>query len=202
MNKRLAQLTEGWIFSGELEKDAYRFLTRWGSSDLAEHCRQVAEIAAKLAQRFGLDPSVATGAGYLHDLGRVIPEDEILELAGELGMTILPEEEEYPGMLHSKLSKVMAAELFHIKDIAILDALECHTTLKVGANLLDYLLFVADKLSWEPAAYRPALERIEVGLESSLEAGALAYLQYLWDHKGELRVVHPWMIAGYQDLKE
>lgn len=43
----------------------------------------------------------------------------------------------------------MAEEVFHIKDQEILSAIECHTTLKPKSRLLDKVLFISDKISWE-----------------------------------------------------
>jgi HD superfamily phosphohydrolase YqeK len=76
-----------------------------------------------------------------------------------------------------KLSAVMAERYFGVTDGAALDAMRCHTTLRAGASLVDRLLFVADKLSWDAAdaTFRP---RVAAALSRSLDDGVRASLSW------------------------
>jgi HD superfamily phosphohydrolase YqeK len=98
------------------------------------------------------------------------------------------------------LSVVLAREVFNVRDEGILSAIGCHTTLKANASPLDKVVFVADKLAWDQPGTPPYKTEMIAALEHSLDSAALVYLQYLWDRRDTLRVVHPWMVAAYMEL--
>ncbi|WP_241254643.1 HD domain-containing protein [Brevibacillus sp. SYP-B805] len=191
---------DGFVRTGNLEEDMRRFLERHGRSETAEHCRRVALEAEALALRWGHDPVLAKAAGYLHDISDVIPNHGRIEAARRLGLEVLPEEEAFPMIVHQKLSKVMAREIFGVEEEAVLSAIECHTTLKANAAPLDLMLFVADKVSWDQPGTPPYLNEVKKGLDISLRHAAFAYLHYLWERRDTLKVVHPWLIEAYHDL--
>lgn len=202
MNNVLSQLTEGFTFTGEIKNDAYEFLTYHGCKEVAEHSIKVALKAKELAEQFDVDKNSAEIAGYLHDIGRTIPQNSRINIAEELGIDILEEERIFQDLLHSKLSKVMASEIFKIENQDILNAIECHSTLRANVSKLDLVLFVADKLTWESDNSRPIIDGIMRGLEKSLEHGAFSYIQHLWNIRDELKVIHSWVVDAYYDLKD
>lgn len=199
---RLSGLVENFTFTHQIEKDAYKFLEYHGYKEIAEHCNKVACEAEKLANRFSVDNVSSKIAGYLHDIGRVIPDKQSIDIASELGIQVLGEEHIYAGLLHQKISKVLAYKLFGIKDNNILNAIECHTTLKAGASDIDLILFIADKLSWDSSDSKPILSGILYGLEKSLKHGAFFYISYLYENRNNIKVLHPWTLEAYYDLRE
>jgi HD superfamily phosphohydrolase YqeK len=94
----------------------------------------------------------------------------------------------------------MAAELFNIKNDKILNAIECHSTLRDGAKELDLVLFIADKLQWDISDNKDFKRDILKGLEKSLECGAFAYVKYNYDNREKLNIVHPWAVDAYNYL--
>ena len=187
---------------GIFSKDVVDFLTDQGRPKTAEHSRRVAAEARRLALRFGEDLDRAEQAGWLHDISAVFPVEQRLEAARQLGLEILPEEAAYPSILHQKLSVVVAGRVFGVTDPAVLSAIGCHTTLKRGASHLDLVVFVADKLEWDgPNDDIPYREAVLAGLERSLERGAFAYLDFLWQRRQSLPTLHPWMVEAYQEFK-
>mgnify|MGYP001102186671 CR=1 FL=1 len=114
------------------------------------HILQTRYNAITLAKRFGCDPEQAASAALLHDLGRLVPAHEYLDLAETFNLEILPEEKQFPDLLHQKLSRVIAVETFNITDKEVLNAVACHTTLRPNAARLDKILFLADKLAAVP----------------------------------------------------
>lgn len=72
----------------------------------------------------------------------------MLQTSEELSIDILEEERKYSRIIHQKLSKAMAQEIFLIDDTDILSAIECHTTLKSDSTLTDKILFISDKISF------------------------------------------------------
>lgn len=64
------------------------------------HILQTRYNAITLAKRFGCDPEQAASAALLHDLGRLVPAHEYLDLAETFNLEILPEEKQFPDLLH------------------------------------------------------------------------------------------------------
>ena len=84
------------------------------------HILQTRYNAITLAKRFGCDPEQAASAALLHDLGRLVPAHKYLDLAETFNLEILPEEKQFPDLLHQKLSRVIAGQEHH-------PASECRT---------------------------------------------------------------------------
>ena len=137
----------------------------------------------------------------MHDISAVYPNEARLEAARALGLEILPEEVSVPLLLHQKISGVIAKELFNLHDEQVLDAVRCHTTLKPRPGPLDLVLFVADKLAWDKQGSPPYFDVLNEALDRSLEEAAWVYQQYLW-HSGKIKIIHPWMHASYEELKQ
>jgi HD superfamily phosphohydrolase YqeK len=196
----LRALSEHVKLTGSVAEDVPAFLTYHGYSHTAAHCAEVAAEAARVARLVGEDEQLAATAGWLHDTSVVFPNDERLENANALGIDVLPEEADFPMIIHQKLSVALAREVFGIREASVLSAVGCHTTLKAGASRLDKVLFVADKLAWDQAGKPPFRDAMLAALDQSLDHAALAYLRYLWERRETLRVVHPWMREAYVEL--
>jgi putative nucleotidyltransferase with HDIG domain len=198
----LESLIRGFHFSNDIEKDFYKFLVYHDLEDVAHHSYMVANKAREIARDFGLDKNAALIAGYLHDIGRVPRGDLKIDFAKKFNIKVLPEEVKFPDILHQKISRVMAKELFNITDESILNAIECHSTLRAGAKELDLVLFAADKLQWDSEDNKLFKKAMLDGLEKSLEQGTFAYVKYKYDNKEKMEVVHPWTVEAYEDLSK
>jgi HD superfamily phosphohydrolase YqeK len=100
-------------------------------------------------------------------------------------------------IIHQKLSRILASEVFGVDDVLVLDAVECHTTLKANPTRLDKVLFVADKIAWDQDGIAPYYHKLVAALEQSLDHAVLVYLKYLWDRRHTLKVFHPWAREAY-----
>ena len=200
MHTILEKYTERFAQTGHLPDQVAVFLRLHGFDHTASHCSQVAAKGVQLAQRFGVDAEAARYAGWLHDVSAVIPNAERLEIARILALDVLPEEIKLPMILHQKLSRVFASQIFDVQDAGILSAVECHTTLKSHASQLDKIIFVADKLAWDQNGTPPYQQALEQVLDDSLDAGVCIYLEYLWQQRDSLPVVHPWMVDALHEL--
>ncbi|WP_152394898.1 bis(5'-nucleosyl)-tetraphosphatase (symmetrical) YqeK [Paenibacillus guangzhouensis] len=187
--------------TGDLRKDIVQFLRLNGCPKTAEHSIRVGREAKRVAELYQVNAMSAEIAGYLHDISAVYANDVRIEVARSLGIDILPEEESFPLIIHQKISREMASDLFHIHDQDILDAVGCHTTLRQDATLLDKVLFVADKIEWDQAGSPPYLNQIMQQLDKSLDHATYEYINYLWRQKEKLRVVHPWLRDAYYELR-
>ena len=124
------------------------------------------------------------------------PRDQYLVVAKEWGVDVLAEERRLPMLLHQKLSRVIAHDVFGVIDEGILCAIECHTTLKAGALPLDKVVFLADKIEWDQPGrplYLDELEEVLYGMPS-LDAAVKVYCDYVWDHRDSGFVPHPWFV--------
>jgi predicted HD superfamily hydrolase involved in NAD metabolism len=201
MNPILTNLVGSFEKTGDIEKDVHHFLEIHNYPRIAEHSIRVGYEARRLAGEFGVDEDSATISGFLHDISVVFPNNERIRVSRELGIDVLAEEETFPLIVHQKISKVMAKEIFDIHDELILDAIGCHTTLRANSTKLDRVLFVADKIEWDQKGTPPYIEELKEQLNTSLEHGSFAYIKYLWDQRNSLKVVHPWLEDAYFELK-
>jgi predicted HD superfamily hydrolase involved in NAD metabolism len=183
MHYLFKNLIKNMRFSSDLKNDIYLFLTQNGFLATAQHCMDVGDEARRVALLFNVDPLEAEIAGWLHDISAVFPNQERIFVAREVGIDVLPEEEVFPMIIHQKLSRVMAKEIFKIDNSGILDAVECHTTLKAASTMLDKVLFVADKIAWDQSGKPPYIEDLDKSLKISLEHGAYSYISFLWDRR-------------------
>lgn len=201
MKEVFKRLLDGFEFIGDLHKDIYNLLILHNRQIVAEHSKEVAEECRRLAIKFGVNEEAAEIAGLLHDISAIFPFHQRLAISNLLGIQVLKEEEEFPLILHQKISQVMAKEIWNISNEDILSAIGCHTTLKKEYKQLDLLLFVADKVKWDQKGEPPYLEDVVNGLNISLEHGAYAYIKHLMDNKSNLKVVHPWLVDAYNSLR-
>ncbi len=200
MNTLVQVLTSGFVRTGDLADDMRRFLIGHACAGTAAHSGEVADETARLARRFGVDVGRATTAAWLHDISAVIPNDQRVAAAIALGIEILDEESFLPMILHQKLSAALAERMVDIHDPAVLNAVRFHTTLHPEADALAKVVFVADKVAWDRPGSPPYLPDVLAGLDRSLDAGACAYLGYLWEKRTVLPVVHPWLVAAHTKL--
>lgn len=201
MHSIFEPLIDKIVFTGELKRDIHSFLSANKCSETAAHCFDVGIQSKKIALKYNADSRAAEIAGWLHDISAVFPNSERIEVARQLNIEILPEEVQFPMIIHQKISKVMAEEIFNVTNQDILNAVECHTTLKKESTIIDQVLFVADKISWDQNGIPPYLNELNRNLQESLKHGAFAYINYLWERKESLKVVHPWLREAYEELK-
>lgn len=199
MHDLLRPLTVGVALNGRVAHDVPAFLVHHGCPGTAAHSARVAAAAGRIACWAGVDAARAETAGWLHDVSAVFASEERVTVARELGVPVLLEEEAFPMIIHQKLSAALARELFGVEDNGVLRAVECHTTLRAGATVLDKTLFVADKIEWDQPGQPPYRDDLVVALDRSLDAATMQHLLYLWEHRQDLSVLHPWLVDAWLD---
>ena len=185
---------------GKITEDVKTYLGYFGYPKIAVHCIAVAGEAKSLAVRFQSNPIQAELAGCLHDISAIVPANQRLEFAYSHDVDVLEEEKQFPMILHQKLSVVIAREIFRVSDSRVLSAIGCHTTLKMGSSRLDKIVFLADKIAWDQDGTPAYLPDMRAALDQSLDEAVLVYLDYLWDRRSQLRVIHPWLVEARQEL--
>ena len=185
----------------DLETSVNSLLSSHGQEATFHHVKAVAQKAAELAERFSGNVEEVSAAAWLHDISAIIPNRERIAVAQGLRLEVLPEEADFPMIIHQKLSAALAEEAFGVTSQAVLSAISCHTTLKANASKSDHIVFVADKIAWDQAGTPPYLPDLLVALEASIEAASLVYLDYLWEMRARLKVLHPWAKAAREALR-
>lgn len=147
--------------TGKIENDIKAFLLKYNKEFTYKHSIRVANEARKIAGIFSEDEEKAGIAGCLHDISAIFPNEERIAVAEKFGIEILQEEREFPMIIHQKLSRVIAKEIFKIEDEEVLNAICCHTTLHKHATKMDLVLFIADKLEWDQIGTPPYLINVK-----------------------------------------
>lgn len=180
MNNLYQRYTEGISFSGDRKSDMANFFAAHNELSTYQHTLDVVNEAVRLAHLFNVEADLAAEAAMLHDISNVIPKTSMMQAAEDSGFDILEEEYSYHRIIHQKLSKDMAIHLFGCTEMTVLNAIECHTTLKAGSSLLDKVLFVADKISWDLPGEHPYQEEMrEKIVQLQLNDAVLIYLNHV-----------------------
>ena len=164
-----------------------------------KHVEAVADTAVWLAEIYNLDIEKVKLAALLHDISAIMTPKEMYELATMRGWEIDAAEEKYHFLLHQRISKVIAMEDFQIQDADILNAIECHTTLKKNASLYDKVIFISDKLSWDQNGVPPYYDALKSKVTESLDEACCFFIKYQFDNK-LLLMPHQWIIEAYEAL--
>ncbi|MBE6790806.1 MAG: HD domain-containing protein [Ruminococcaceae bacterium] len=167
--------------------------------DVLKHAENVAELAVGLANAYDLDTAKTKLAALLHDISGIMTPQEMYDFAIARGLEIDPAEEKYHALLHQRVSKIIAQEEYGITDSDILNAIECHTTLRKNAGMYDKIIFIADKISWDQKgvpSYDDLLKSANVG---SLNEACYLYIKYQFDNN-LLVMPHQWLEEAYDDL--
>lgn len=203
MDAILADLTRGIDLTGDIPAAVSRLLTLKGFPKTIQHSHQVAEEAARLADRFHVDQNKAIIAGWLHDISVVFLVHQRIEVARRLGIEILPAEEQNPVLIHQKISVVMSRDLFNVSDTEVLSAIGCHTTLRPHADILDKILFVADKIGWNQTGNPPYIIEMADAAQKDLNQAAFVYIRSLVERQTSFSdPLHPWLVEAYRELKQ
>lgn len=165
-----------------------------------KHVEEVAQTAVRLAEIHDLDIAKVQLAALLHDISAIMSPQEMYDMAKSRNMEIDPAEEKYHFLLHQRISKIIARESFGIDDKEILDAVECHTTLKKNAGMYDKILFIADKISWDQKDLPPYYDILKSKAAESLDEACYFFIKYQFDN-GLLLMPHQWLKDAYEELK-
>lgn len=166
-----------------------------------EHSINVAKEAFRISKLFSLSSKMTNKvvvASLLHDIGGIYPINKRVEMARKYHIELLDEELVFPLIIHQKLSSYLAKSLFDVEDEDILNAIECHTTLKANYTPIDLIVFLADKIAWDQEGQPPYLEGLLQCLNHSLEEATLYYIDYLLNH--DIKVIHPWLMEAKGEL--
>ena len=138
---------------------AYRF----------RHTLSVAQTAVWLAAKHGVDPVLAHLAGMLHDCAKGMDAPTLLRLIKTGGISADELELGMPALLHAPAGAVLAKNVYHVTNPAVLSAIRWHTTGRRNMTPLEKVVYLADMIEPE-RAYFEGLDRIRELAHTDLDA--------------------------------
>ena len=133
-----------------------------------QHSLGVADTAAALARRFGMNEQRARTAGLLHDCGRAYETAQLPAEARRRGIPIGKIESAMPLLLHAYVGAYLIYEVYGVNDAAIAQAVWRHTVGGANMTALDKIIYYADMI--EPTRAYPEVEHLrELARTASLD---------------------------------
>ncbi len=190
--------------TGQPVTDVRRFLRAAGRADTLRHVSRVAAAGRKLARRFGVPLAQSDVACVAHDVAAVVPLRAIVACAEQWGAPLSAADRAIPQVVHGPLAAAVLQARLGVNDADVLNAVRYHTTLRAGASPLEQLVFIADKIEYDPTArdvsFHPALMEA-VRAKASLPALCLVYLDWaVRAGPGLGWRLHPHLLAAYAEL--
>lgn len=110
-----------------------------------QHTVRVVEMGIVLADNHSYNDLNKVKLGcYLHDVGKNLPPEKILEITKSEGYELRDDEIENIHIYHGVASMVIARDKFDIYDLEVLNAIKNHVTGSERMTLLDKIVFLAD----------------------------------------------------------
>ena len=165
---------------------------------LRAHVERVLDEALRLAARHGGRLRRQVRLAVLgHDLMRVTPREDLLRLAGEMGIEPNEAERAEPLLLHGRVAAALLRERFGVDDAEVLDAVRYHTTGRAGMSDVEKVVFLADKTEPDELAHYPQWREVHALAQDGLDAAMLRALElYLEGANREGWTVHPDVLAA------
>jgi HD superfamily phosphohydrolase YqeK len=184
--------------------DVRRFLRAAGRLDTLRHVTQVALVGLRLARRFDIAEAPVQLACLAHDLAAVVPLHDIIAAAEALGVPLTGDDYAIPQVVHGLVGSAVLAQALHIHDQSVLDAVAFHTTLRPGAAPLEQLVFVADKLAFDPTTPATAYHAALSAAQATASLPELCWIYLSWVVREGPRLgwrLHPNLVAAKAALR-
>ncbi len=163
------------------------------------HSCNVSEMAAELAQLYGVDAVKARFAGLTHDIAKELPRSEQRELAARCTLNVSAIELESPPLLHAIAGAQLLKEKFGVDDEEILLAVRYHTVAAGGMSDLCRVIYLADLVSAD-RDYKD-VKKMRKYAHMSLEKGMLEALRFsVCDSAEKGNTIPPCTIEAYNEF--
>lgn len=143
---------------------------------LKSHIRRVEEIARELAPHHGVAESWAALAMTAHDVARAMGDQELLQQAARLGLSIGNVERMMPLLLHGPVGAELLAQEDGLADPSIHQAVYWHTTAHPSLDTLGKVVFLSDKLDPKKIAAYPYQAELRQLAVEDLDRAILEFL--------------------------
>ncbi|MGV8983040.1 bis(5'-nucleosyl)-tetraphosphatase (symmetrical) YqeK [Clostridium sp.] len=140
-----------------------------------QHSLGVSETAVALAIKYGENIESARIAGLIHDCGKNMKGDQLIEVASEHGMQIDKIYLQNPSILHGLVGSIIAREVMDIQDEDILASICYHTTGRENMSILEKIIYIADYI--EPLRKFNGVEELRILSYIDLDAAIIQSLE-------------------------
>lgn len=145
------------------------------------HSKCVMERCEEIAKKLKFDVEIAKKVGIAHDIAKEISNEEKIEYAKKNNIEIDEIEISNPTLLHAKIgADISEKELDFSKDMV--RAIRAHTTGIENMSILDKILFIADRTSFDRGF--PDIEYLNSLLDQNIDVAVL----YIFDKKITLQI--------------
>ncbi|MEK6265626.1 MAG: bis(5'-nucleosyl)-tetraphosphatase (symmetrical) YqeK [Clostridium sp.] len=149
------------------------------------HSLSVSETAVKLAIKYGVNIESARIAGLVHDCGKNMSDEQLIEVAKEHDVQLDEIYFRNPSLLHAAVGSIIAREIMGIRDEDIINAICYHTTGRKNMSILEKIIFIADYT--EPLRQCVGVEELRNLSMKDLDAAVIKCLEntikYVVDQK-------------------
>tara|TARA_Y100001970_G_C13937672_1_gene701516 strand:- start:191 stop:733 length:543 start_codon:yes stop_codon:yes gene_type:complete len=104
----------------------------------------VANMAGRLAIRYGVSEESAVKAGILHDVLKQMKMDDLLGQGIEIGSELREVWRQFPAVFHAFAAPLYLGQVLGVDDESVLDAVKWHTTGTANMGPVAKVLYVAD----------------------------------------------------------
>lgn len=154
------------------------------------HSMCVAERAAELAEKYGIDTEKAYVAGILHDIMKEKPLDAQKREIEADGTVMTPLEESNKNIYHQMSGAAFVKNHLNIDDNDIIGGIRYHTTGRAEMSVFEMIIYLADFTSRD--RNYPDVEEMRRQTDNSLLDGMLYSLRHtIVDLAGKNRQIHP-----------
>ena len=164
------------------------------------HSTRVAQAAAELAQRVGVDAELARMAGLLHDWNREVPWEDLMSAAVAAGVEVTEADAAVPYLLHARTGALALREMFPALQAEVVSAVARHTVGSAEMTDLDKVVYIADMI--EPGRVYDGVESLRrlARAEPLDELFAAAYQQSITYLITSRKRIHPQTVAVWNAL--
>ena len=164
------------------------------------HSLGVAETAAALARRFGMNEERARIAGLLHDCGRAYETAQLPAEARRRGIPIGKIEAAMPLLLHAYVGAYLIYEVYGVDDAVIAQAIWRHTVGGENMTALDQIVYFADMI--EPSRNYPEVKQLRelartASLDTMMLVGLTESIRFVLQKGG---LIHPDTVTARNEL--
>jgi HD superfamily phosphohydrolase YqeK len=124
-------------------------------------------------------------------------------VAERMGIAVSDADCAIPMLLHGPIAAAALAAKLNIVDEPVLNAIRYHSTLRAGAGTLEKVVFLADKIAYDPSSPHQGEYLSALRATKTLNGAALTYLDFVLSNAWRYDwVLHPRTVAAYRDLVE
>ena len=160
------------------------------------HSLSVARVSRHIARMHGIHEWRAYRAGFLHDIAKELPENNLIDIVSQERLSVDRLEREIPGLWHAQVGAYLARKHYGIQDEEILEAIRWHSLGHPDMGPLAQIIFVADYCDPE-RGFEQAKSILELSTEGLLEAVLRVFAEKLTYLVSTNRIIHPLAIEGY-----